>query len=675
MTTVLWPTPVAAPIAVEQTEAVAARDPRWVRPAVATLLAGTALLYLWGLGASGWANTYYSGAVQAGAHSWKAFLFGSTDASNFITVDKTPASLWVMELSARVFGVNAWSILVPQALEGVAAVGVLYATVRRWFGPAAGLLAGAVLALTPVSALMFRFNNPDALLVLLLTVSAYTMTRALEDGRTRWLVLTGACIGFAFLTKELQAFLVLPGYALVYLLAGPPRFARRFAQLCALGAAMIVAGGWWVALVQLTPASARPYIGGSQNNSFWNVLFGYNGFGRLTGNENGSVGGNGPAGSRWGPTGLTRMFNSAFGGEISWLLPAALLLLLAGLILTALRPRTDRGRAALVLWGSWLVVTGIAFSMGRGIIHEYYTVALAPAIGALVGIGTTLLWRASGPVVSAVARVALGFIVAVTAVWSYMLLHRAPAWHPALRTFVLLGGLVLGLAIAITPWLRARAAAAIAIVAVVIALTGPAAWTLSTASQPHTGAIPLSGPASAQRGQARFGGGGNRFRGNGFRPPSFGQFGNPFANGAPPQFFGGTPPVGGGGGLGGLLNGSKPGAQVTSLLENGKAGYRWVAATVGANSAASYQLASGQPIMAIGGFNGTDPTPTLSQFESYVAQHRVHYFIASGRGGGGFAPAGPAVSSASSNIESWVTANFNSQTVNGVTIYDLTQAK
>src|SRR5439155_9642185 len=148
--------------------APAARDPRWAQPALLGLLAATALLYLWGLGASGWANAYYSAAVQAGAHSWKAFFFGSTDAANFITVDKTPAFLWPMELSARIFGVNAWSILVPQALEGVAAVAVLYAAVKRWFGPAAGLLAGAVLALTPVAALMFRFNNPDALLVLTL---------------------------------------------------------------------------------------------------------------------------------------------------------------------------------------------------------------------------------------------------------------------------------------------------------------------------------------------------------------------------------------------------------------------------------------------------------------------------------------------------------------------------
>src|ERR1700749_661999 len=196
-----------------------ADDPWWARPGLLGLLVATAILYTAGLSRNGWANDFYSAAVQAGAASWKAFFFGSFDSSNFITVDKTPASLWVMELSGRIFGVNSWSMLVPQALEGVACVGVLYAAVRRWFGPAAGLLAGLTLALTPVAALMFRFNNPDALLVLLLTVAAYAVVRALENGRTRWLVLCGVLVGFAFLTKMAQAFLVVPGFALVYLWA------------------------------------------------------------------------------------------------------------------------------------------------------------------------------------------------------------------------------------------------------------------------------------------------------------------------------------------------------------------------------------------------------------------------------------------------------------------------
>ena len=198
-------------------------DPAWVRPSLAGLLLATGILYLWGLGASGWANAFYSAAVQAGSSSWKAFFFGSFDAANAITVDKPPASLWVMDLSARLFGVNAWSILVPQALMGVATVGVVFASVRRWFSAGAGLIAGAVVAVTPVAALMFRFNNPDALLVLLLTVAAYAVLRAMEAASWRWMALAGVLVGFGFLTKMLQAFIVLPAFGLVYLLAAPRR--------------------------------------------------------------------------------------------------------------------------------------------------------------------------------------------------------------------------------------------------------------------------------------------------------------------------------------------------------------------------------------------------------------------------------------------------------------------
>src|SRR5664280_1557791 len=217
-------------------------DPRWVRPALLALLAGTAALYILGLGANGWANSFYTAAVQAGTQSWKAFFFGSFDAANFITVDKPPGSLWLTGLSARMFGVNAWSILVPQALAGVATVGLLYATVRRHFSAAAGLLAGAALALTPVATLMFRYNNPDALLVLLLVAGAYAVTRATETASARWLALAGVLVGFGFLTKALQALLVVPAFTLVYLLAAPTSLGRRLGHLVLAGVAMLAAG-------------------------------------------------------------------------------------------------------------------------------------------------------------------------------------------------------------------------------------------------------------------------------------------------------------------------------------------------------------------------------------------------------------------------------------------------
>ena len=283
-----------------------AADPAWARPALLAMLAATALLYTWALGASGWANSYYAAAVQAGSESWKAFFYGSFDSSNYITVDKTPASLWAPALAARLFGLNSWTLLLPQALMGVATVGVLYAAVRRYAGPAAGLIAGAVVATTPVAALIFRYDNPDALLVLLLTVGAYATLRAVESGRTGWLVLAGSMVGFGFLTKMLQAALVLPAFALAYLVAGPPRLGRRVGQLLAGGAAVLASAGWWVAIVELVPESSRPYIGGSTTNSVLELTLGYNGLGRLTGNETGAVvpgGGGGGAAAALPPAG------------------------------------------------------------------------------------------------------------------------------------------------------------------------------------------------------------------------------------------------------------------------------------------------------------------------------------------------------------------------------------
>jgi 4-amino-4-deoxy-L-arabinose transferase-like glycosyltransferase len=631
------------------------------------LLLATAVLYLWDLSASGWGNAFYAAAIQAGTRSWKAFFFGSFDSSNFITVDKSPAALWVMELSARAFGVNSWSILVPNALEGVATVGILYATVRRWFSPGAALLAGAVVALTPVAALMFRFDNPDAFLVLLLTLAAYATVRAVEGGRTHWLVLAGALVGFGFLAKMLQAFLVVPAFALVFLVAGPGSTSRRVRQLAYAGAALVAAGGWWVLAVQLTPAADRPFIGGSQNNSLWNLIFGYNGLGRLTGNETGSVGG-GAGGSRWGVTGLTRLFGADMGSQISWLLPAAVILLVAGLLLTRRARRTDKTRAALLMWGGWLVVTGLVFSLGRGIIHPYYTVALAPAIGAIVGVGGALVWARRHEVAG---RALLAAAVATTAVWSWTLMGRSPTWLPELRGVVLVVGLVSAAGLLAWPWLEGWGRRAVAAAALAAALAGPAAYTFDTVATPHSGAIPSAGPAVAAStpfGPGGRGGvaGGVGPAGGGFgggRPGGAGGF-----NGSPPTGFGRTGGGAAGGAGGSLLNGSQPGAALVKYLNSGTAGYRWVLATVGANQAAGYQLATGHAVMAIGGFNGSDPAPTLTQFEALVAAGRIHYFIG---GGAGFGPGGGGTSGSASQITSWVEAHFRATTVGGVAVYDL----
>ncbi|WP_410871156.1 glycosyltransferase family 39 protein [Nocardia sp. A7] len=638
---------------------------RWELPALGLLLLGTLIAYLINLSANGWANDFYAAAVQAGSQSWEAFFFGSSDAANSITVDKPPASLWVMELSVRLFGLNSWSMLVPQVLLGVASVALLWATVRRSFGPAAGLIAGTVLAVTPVAVLMFRFNNPEALLVLLMIAATWAMTRAVADGRWRWLLLTGGFIGFGFLAKQLQVLLVVPPLALMYLFAGPPKLGKRIAQLFAAGAGMVVAAGWWLLAVELWPSDSRPWIGGSQNNSIIELTLGYNGLGRLNGNETGSVGPGGelpPGGNgMWGSTGITRMFESAQGGQIAWLIPAALVALVVGLALRGRAPRTDRRRAALILWGGWLLVTGLVFSFMAGIFHQYYTVALAPAVAALVGIGAVQMWGARDRLW---VRCAGAVTVGLTTATAWMLLSRSASFQPWLRWAILAVGVIATVAF-VFPLARKQSVIA-ALAAAFIGLAGPIAYSVDTLASAHSGAIPSAGPSAG--GMRGMGGPGMRPGGDGGRTGTApdGAAARPGAGAQGGMAMGDQ----GMGGAGGLLGGSRPSDQIVTLLEANGTDYTWVAAAVGSNSAAGYQLATELPVMPIGGFNGSDPSPTLEQFQQYVADGEIHYFVAGGRGG----PGGSGEST-SSAIAAWVTANYTATTVDGVTLYDLTQPK
>ncbi|WP_417219651.1 ArnT family glycosyltransferase [Arthrobacter sp.] len=705
------------------------------RLALGILLVGTAVLYLWNLGANGWGNSFYAAAIQAGSESWKAFLFGSSDAANSSTVDKPPASLWIPALSVRIFGLSSWSILVPEALMGVASVWLLYSTVRRVASHAAGLLAGAVLALTPVALLMFRYNNPEALLLLLMTAAAYTVVRAVQAGeplpavdpptgptggpvgrgrrmawwhRTspalRWVVLCGVLIGFGFLAKQLQVLLVVPGFALAYLLTSPLGWGRKALHVLGAGAGLVVAAGWWIALVELWPADSRPYIGGSQNNSFLELTFGYNGLGRISGNETGSVGA-----SQWGETGIGRLFTGEFATQIAWLLPAALLLVvvLAVLVVRTRALRDPSGRAFTALFvsmASWLVITWLVFSYMQGIIHQYYTAALAPAIAAMVGAGGWLLHQFLDQLW---ARITAAVLVAGTGFWSIHLLHLYPAFLPWLAPVV---GVVACVAAAVllvppafwtsqqtsarAPFLR-RAAGAGLVLALASTIVAPASYAAVTTTEGRSGSIITAGPSSG--GPGVFGnafrgrGGGQRGPGGqvgqgGQTPPTMGQpptgMGQgtgtmPGHNGTstlPGQTGAGTMPggangTGGGTGGGGLLSAATVGDTLKALLEQDASSYRWVAAAVGSNSASGYQLATEDPVMPIGGFNGSDPSPTLEQFQAYVQNGDIHYFI-----GGGMGLRANGGSSASSEISAWVEANFDSQTVDGVTVYDLGSA-
>lgn len=640
-------------------------DPAWARPALAALLLATAVFYLINLTASGYANAFYSAAAQAGSASWKAFFYGSLDAANSITVDKPPASLWAMALSVRAFGLNSFAILAPQVLMGVATVGIVYAAVKRYVTPAAGLIAGAAMALTPVAVLMFRFNNPDALLTLVMAAGAWATLRAVERGSHRWMAFVGVLIGLGFLTKTLQVLLVVPAFALAYLVAANTSLPRR-AYGAAVGAvAALLAAGWWVVIVETVPASWRPYVGGSQTNSFLELTFGYNGVGRLSGDEVGSVGGGGGGG--WGETGLGRLFNGEIGGQIAWLIPAALVLLAAGLWMRRRAPRTDLRRAAYIVWGGWLVVTALTFSFMAGIFHAYYTVALAPAVAALVGMGAVEAWQRRAHVAGAVTLCAA---TAAASVWGFVLLSRTTEYPDALRVGVLAVGLAAAALWLPIARLERRVAGLVAAAALAAALAGPTAYSITTVAEAHTGSIVTAGPATGGMGGPGGGRGGAPGGAPGGMAPPTGAMGAPTgtaANAAATTTSAGAARPGG---MGGLLDASAPDASVVAALAADADRYTWVAATIGSQNAAGLQLGTGLPVMAIGGFNGSDPSPTLQQFKAYVAAGRIHYFAASG---GGFGGPGQGGSGTGSQITQWVEANYTQVTIGGSTFYDLTQ--
>lgn len=568
------------------------------------LLVGTALLYCWHLDVSGFANPYYSAAAQAGSTSWKAFLFGSLDASNAITVDKPPLALWPIDLSVRVFGLSSWSVLLPQAIEGTCAVGLLYACVRRTTGeiwPALG--AGALFAIMPVSVLVFRYNNPDAMLTLLLVGAAYATLRSVErPHQARWIVLAGLLVGLAFLAKMLAAFLVLPALWCTYVVFAGERLRSRVVHLAYSGAAVAVGAGWWIALVELWPSGRRPFIGGSAANSVLELAVGYNGVSRLTGTTSGMP-------SRGlSATNIARIVRTDVGGEIGWFLPAACLLLVATSILVARADREGRRpeRAALVLWGSWLLVTTVTFGLMEGIFHSYYTVVMAPAVSALVATGGWWCWRARRQLW---VRRLLATTASASAVVAGGTVAVAGTRYFVAATAIAVCGCLAAVVLARTA--SARTTAGATVVAVAALLSGPLLYDGATISAAHAGSGPMAGPG----------------------------------HGVASDPSGDDQPIGDG---------------VEDALEGDASTFRWVAAAPGARSASAYQLAVGAPVLAIGGYKGTDPLPDLQTFIAMVDAGQIHWFIQGGTYG-----------LVAQEIQDWVVAHFPPTEIEGRKLYEL----
>jgi 4-amino-4-deoxy-L-arabinose transferase-like glycosyltransferase len=621
--------------------ALAARLPR---PELGALIVLAAVLDLWALSRNGFANDYYSAAVRSMSSSWHNFLFASADPSGVMTVDKPPLDLWVQSLSVRVFGYHPLSMLVPQALMGVASVALVYDLVRRRFGRLGGFVAGLALALTPITVAISRHNNPDVLLILCCVAALWFTVRALEDGRTRWLVLAGVAVGLGFETKMLVALTVVPGIALAYLYVAPRGRLRALRQLLAGGSAMLLVGGAWPALVALTPAADRPWVSGTSDNSILSLIFEYNGLGRVDG-QAGGPGGLGGGNVFGGSTGPLRLLNSALGGQAGWLLGFALVSGLGVLLASRLR-RADARSGWLIVVGGAFLTTAVLFSSASGIFHPYYVSLIAPFAAALVGAGATQL-LGSGRQARVLAPLALAAGVAS----ELAVLHDYPgqlSWlAPVLIALCVLAALVL----ALVRVKRVRLlAAAVALAALLLA---PAVWAVDTLGHATNGTFPEGGPANVQSagggifggpggpggpggrgGRGAPGGRGGLAGGRGGRPGGFGRSGLGFGSGGAQGGIGGA--QGGFGGAGGIGAPLGNDGTITQALAYAKQHGGGTIAVSSQSSAASAIIASGAKVAGIGGFSGRESDVTTSWLAHEVSSGAIRWVLVeqSGLGGG-----------------------------------------
>jgi 4-amino-4-deoxy-L-arabinose transferase-like glycosyltransferase len=623
VTTVLDPRGATLPPGVATTapsgavERVASGSRRRWRPELAVVLALSAVLNGAGLWALGDGNAYYAAAVQSMLTSWHNFFFVSFDSGGFVSIDKPPLGFWLQALSAKLLGFSGFSLLLPEALAGVVSVALLYHLVARAWGRTAGLAAASLLAITPVSVVAARANIVDGVLAMAMLLAALAVTRAVETGRLRWLLLGAVLVGLGFNVKMLEAYLVLPALGLTYLLTARTSWRRRLLHLTAAAAVLAAVSLSWVTAVDLTPASQRPYVGSSTGNSELNLALGYNGVGRVVGSPFGRpqdrAAAARPAAPRpataarggaqnlaftreSGAPGPLRLFQTPLGSQAGWLLPLAVVGLVAAASRQRWRGPADRRRQSLVLWGTWLLAEGVFFSVASTV-HAYYLTVLAPAVAALAGIGAVVLWRELRD------RGRWGWLLPVAllgsaadAVW---ILAGFPGWSRWLTPLVLACAAVstlLAVAMRWRRWTAGRAARWAAVLAAVAGagavLASPATWTLYSVASGTSAALPTAGPPARQAGAF-------------FRLPAR----------ARTRSSGGFGPFGG----------ADP--SLLRYLEAHQGSDRYLVGSLAAMSVAPDMLASGRPALALGGFSGRDRIVDPQELAAMVRDGEVRFFL------------------------------------------------
>lgn len=602
----------------------------WERPALLSLLLLTALLYCWGLDINGWANSYYSAAVMSGAQDWTAFFYGSSDPANAITVDKPPLSIWVMSLSVRLFGLSSWSILLPQALMGVLTVYLSYILVAKRFGPLTGLLSAVFMAMTPVSTVMFRYNNPDALLILIMVATCFYALRSIDNQRPLDLIVAGALLGAGFLTKQLQIGLVIPGLVLAYLAFCRASWFKRIAHIGLAGIAAAAVAGAWLLIVQLTDATTRPFIGGSRTNSSLELALGYNGFQRLTGEDASRTLSSGARVNDLA-AGYQRFLEPQYSGQFGWFLPLAFVGL--GLAFVWLKSKKgDAGRNALLIFcGSWFLTSTGVLAYMSGIVHSYYALTAVPPMSVLGAVALAFLLGDSGWR----SRLVLVAALTASAIFAYVSAARSTEELPNVpQMFLVLWPLAIAQQLVPIPSLRLKRFQHAFLVGAL--LCGPLIWSVNSALTPHVGAGVIAGPSL-----------------NGIRSddPSRAKLGPGVARSTVA-----------------VVLGDIPEPKILNALSSRSAGETWATAIVGSESAANYQLALGLPVLPVGGFDGTDPYPTLEQFKKFVADKKVGSMVIQN-----VPPLTLEGQGESARVLEWVRTTFTKQQIGDTEYYDLAQ--
>jgi 4-amino-4-deoxy-L-arabinose transferase-like glycosyltransferase len=559
-------------------------DAVWPRRLALLIIATLAgLSYAWALNRDP-LEPYYAASVRSMSMSWHDFIFGAFDPAGTVTLDKLPGAFWVQALSVRAFGVHTWAIVLPQVVEGVLTVLVLYRAVQRLAGPVAGLIAAGVVAVSPATVALDRGNISDTLMILLLVLAADAVTSALVHGRQGMLILAGAWVGLAFQAKMIEAWMVLPALGLVYLLSGPGSTGRRVRQLLIGGAVAAVVSLSWMTAVSLVPAAQRPYADGSHDDSLYQQVFVYNGFGRfgdqtplqLLAGQSLGIG----LEQKVPAAAPNRLLHGDFGRDTGWLLPAGLLVAAWGIASRRRRPRGDPLRACFVLWGTWLLTLTAVFSWTTTI-NSYYTAALTPALAAIFGTGVAAAWSAGRGTLG--RRLGLGAVVAGTVGYGAWLVAGAgtdaPGW--LLPAVIVVGALAL-VTVLVSLVRRDDAFFAYALAAGLLAVAlAPAVASADLVLQ------------------------------------SKGAFDVPFeskqAAALVDQVFVTTP------------------AQVKGLiprLEGVRRGAPYLLATQTSAVASVFIYASGLEALPIGGFTGTIPSPTLDQLKSDIRRGLFHLVLA-----------------------------------------------